>query len=344
MIKTDETTNITPKTREPHFTLKLLKLRFVVPVLLVLILLLSPFIYRSYYLSLVPETGHPFELKTDGTLGITPIENAHAGYEAAVAKYVDYKPVGTEVARALHGNWDSANGAVRKWLADNQEAMKLWRAATDKPDYAAVQPKDYEVTTLLPLLDPMEQFAQLAYFQGQKLEAEGKQDEALIWYRAVFRCSRHFGRHGSVIEQLIGMKLHDKSVSYILRWANNKKLTAEQIQRTIDNATVDFAVTAPSSRALKCEYFMMHNLFTRASSLGMTGGSGQPVKELLHQLTRVEPTLSQNTIRHYLKNQLQHVDKPRHLRKSKKSGILIMHENPSAGSANSDTVTPEQIF
>jgi hypothetical protein len=41
-------------------------------------------------------------------------------------------------------------------------------------------------------------------------------NEAWSWYRAILRSSRHVGKHGVIIERLVGASIHEKAVPRIL--------------------------------------------------------------------------------------------------------------------------------
>ena len=331
---------------------KLLRFRVVVPAIVVLTLLMSPFAYRSYYLSGVPEIDPPFDVETFGTVNIPANENAYHDYKLAVSKLVDFKSAGSnDLDVALAGEWADATPDVRLWLEDNQEALALWKVGTEKPDYQnETQPKDYDIASLLPVAQEVRSFARLAVLQGKRLEAEGKFEEAWAWNRALFRSSRHLGQHGCLIEHLVGIAIHAIAVKSILDWATHPEVTSSQLQTAIDNVTDDFELTAPNSTALKIEHITVKNTLDKYADLSnafsfshTTPTTAEQILIKLHFYCKVEPQLSLLLNRHLTQNLLMQVDEPRHLRKMAALSSFALFDNSSVVTPAGKTLTAAEL-
>ena len=79
---------------------------------------------------------------------------------------------------------------------------------------------------------------------------------AWSWYRAMLRFSRHVGRHGGLIERLVGAAVHEQAAHRILHWAADPRVDAKQLRQALDDTLAADALTPPLSDALKYEYLM----------------------------------------------------------------------------------------
>jgi hypothetical protein len=117
-----------------------------------------------------------------------------------------------------------------------------------------VNPKIVTVMTLLPVISQIRTFQRLAQVEGGRLEAEGNFEGAWVWYRAIFRCSRHVGQKGTAIERLVGRSMHQLACRRITAWASDPRVTAPMLRKALEAAIADDAMRAPLSDCVKVEY------------------------------------------------------------------------------------------
>ena len=83
-------------------------------------------------------------------------------------------------------------------------ALELWREGSERPDALYHQPGQIAVDTIVPVISDVRFLAQLAGLEGSRHEEGGEMEQAWIWYRAALRSSRLVGRHGVMIERMVG--------------------------------------------------------------------------------------------------------------------------------------------
>jgi hypothetical protein len=221
-----------------------------------LALFLGVSIWRLRGLDGLPDVADPFDVAE----ALRPIElpddqNAYAGYEVAHAGPVRF-PQGFPRDDLKTLTWSKASPAVRAFLEKERPALELWRQASERPDALYHQLGTIAPDTLLGLAQDMRFLAQLAGIEGTRLEEEGAMGPAWTWYRAMLRFSRLVGRHGGLVERLIGAAVHDQAAHRILHWAADPRLDVRQLRQALDETRAADALTPPLSDALKYEYLM----------------------------------------------------------------------------------------
>ena len=97
-------------------------------------------------------------------------------------------------------------------MAANRPALATWREGTERPDAMYHQPGQLAADTLLPVSQDIRTLGRLAGLEGSRHEEQGQLEEAWGWYKAMLRASRHVGRHGVLIERMIGAaNFHDSA-------------------------------------------------------------------------------------------------------------------------------------
>ncbi len=334
----------THPSRFQRFALMLLRPKIAIPGLLLVILLSAPFIYRSSRLFGLPDIGPPFDLAKHGTVQITSEDNAYEAYVKASALFVPTMSLkeSEERDKALEEGWPAASDGVRQWVEDNRPALELWQQGTAAPDALHHQPKDSRVDTKSEVQQKLREFARLAKLEGSRLETDGELQAAWELYRAMFRSSRHCGRHGMMTERIIGIAIHGMAAASIDKWAGHPNVDATMLRQALAEISEDYEMTSPTSAAFHEAYFSLQNLYDDPDLPSMLveafGGVSQPVISELptrHALFLLnEPELSRRIADHVFANWLAQVDKPRHARTPLQShaGLLELHA-PSPGAA-----------
>ena len=83
----------------------------------------------------LPDIGHPFDLKTKGTIHVDDEDNAFVLYRQATEILTEL-PSGhlTNIHDVcFRGDWDAADPVVRRWAKENQQALEIWRRGRERP-------------------------------------------------------------------------------------------------------------------------------------------------------------------------------------------------------------------
>jgi hypothetical protein len=241
----------------------------------------------------LPDVGDPFDVRSAGIVYLPDADNAFVEYKEATHRFV--RPGWTSWWET---NWDCAwsqvNPTIRAWMEQNREALEVWRQGTEKPDALYIQPGDMNFATLLPVTQELRNFAHMAAWRGSECEEKEDMDGAWSWYRAILRSSRHSGRHGCLIERIVGAALHETARKRIEHWAADPRTSALLLRRALDETIAIDAGTVPISDPLKEDYLVLLRAVDDANSMQFMKDFGYelpaPVSWLYHDsvYTRVD--------------------------------------------------------
>jgi hypothetical protein len=319
------------ESRFERFLLTMLNPKVGIPIFVVLVLLAAPFAYRSSRLAGLPDIGDPFDVEAFGTVEITDEENAFIEYREAAALLTEM----TEAARESYfkveeEGWSAANEELRQWMRDNRAVLEIWRKGTEKPRALYHQPHSLQIETVLTINQELRNFVRLARLEGLQLEAEGNFQDAWEWYSAAFRCSRHSGQHGTMIERLVGIALHNISAEPIEQWSRDPRVTTVQLREALEAIQTDFRTTLPTSTNYKVEYVKFRNSLAEPNLTELIDqfGSSRPWGSAI-ELGNVpfflenEPEATRRISQHFYANWLEFVDTPRHARPAQSERVEL---------------------
>ncbi len=308
---------------------------------LLVMVLLSPFLYRGYRIAKLPVIDEPFNVTEFGTVALTPEENGADLYRSAIALYRRGQWTLDDFEKALDGGWEQASEPIRKWVDDNASALDEWKFATEREQILFIQPKEMRFDTPLEHVQKMREFSRLVQLRAAKELHDGNVEAAWKWLRAEYRSSRHSGQHGVVVERYVGLAIHSVVSQKLMAWAEDPRVDAEQLRTALTALDHDWSLTAPQSVSLKSEYLVMRELIDRLGhdrdAFQKMGATDQPAGPFPFLLG--EPEYSQRACRLVFENLLAHIDKPLRDR-PKRVGIFKLFE-PTPGTV--PPITPEKL-
>ena len=299
----------------------------------------------------LPEVGDPFDVAE----ALRPVDlpdekNAYVVYATAHPGHFQF-PKGLSTIDFKTLTWSKAGPEVRAFVDQKRPAMERWRLGSERPDALYHQPGQFAMDTLLGLVQDMRYLASLAGLEGSRLEDEGAMGQAWDWYRAMLRFSRLAGRHGCLIERLIGAAVHDQATGRILHWAADPRVDAKQLRKALDDTIAADTLTPPLSEALKVEYLMslrdLDELRVMITDASLPGGKYGVLDQMVSKTSFATPvrrawlrasndvTRSRGAVRLLFANWLAQVDRPATLRAS---GAV---QKPVWIYANDPTAPPE---
>lgn len=219
------------------------------PLMLLVLLLLSPFLVRGWHLSQVPDIADPFDVEAFLSETVDDKDNAFVDYHAAEALLVS----GNLSHTVLDAGWEKASPALRSLLEANRPALDRWRSGTEKTD--AIDGDLRKDTGLsLPEDESALNFVRLALLQGEREQSAGHMAEAWQWYRAVNRFSRHVAQRKDCMGRMLGSNFHYLMAKRVSRWANDPRTTSDELLLALNQLGEDFRLTRPFSELLKVTY------------------------------------------------------------------------------------------
>jgi hypothetical protein len=296
-----------------------------IPLLVIVSLFSAPLVYRATRLAKVPRANEPFDTKPVLELVVPDADNAFMEYRAASVLLVarDPKAKIEEFEKAQSDGWEHATEPVRKWLDANRPFMDLWRIGTAKPDAQYLPAGELRADTMLPSISDAREFSRLVRLESSRLLIEHQPEEAWDWLRTSFRMSRQLGRHGVVIERLVGVATHVLTAEGMVAWANHPQVTDDLLRRAMRELQAEQQRTPPLSACLQVEY--LSAMATWRST--WTSTSCGPASPTLNALLG-EPELNERIFRHVFANWLAQADLPRRQR-TKTLPSLFLFEPPT---------------
>ncbi len=296
----------------------------------------------------LPEVGDPFDVAE----ALRPVDlpdekNAYVVYATAHPGHFQF-PKGLTTIDFKTLTWSKAGPEVRAFVEQKRPAMDRWRVGSERPDALYHQPREFAMDTLLPLIQDMRYLAGLAGLEGSRLEDEGAMGQAWDWYRAMLRFSRLAGRHGCLIERLVGAAVHDQATGRILHWAADPRVDAKQLRQALDDTIAADALTPPLSEALKVEYLMsvrdLDELRVMITDASLPGGKYGVLDQMVSKTSFAMPvrrawlrasndvTRSRRAVRLLFANWLAQVDRPAAQRASGaiQKPVWIYADDPTA--------------
>jgi hypothetical protein len=319
--------------------------------LALLALLVAALAWNATSLRGLPDIGDPFDVQAFIGPKVRDEDNAFVLYRQADALYRRWDGQPTFA-------WATASEGERRWLEENREALATWRRGTDRPDSLFIPPEQLTFDADTGVLQRARSLARLAVLEASRLEAEGDFVGAWGWYRAVLRCSRHFGHRGCLIERLIGIALHGHACGRITSWASQPEVDAKTLRTVLDEVQAIDAMTAPKSDALKCEYLAFLKAMGQSEVIwrlleavsrdpnAPTRTSGEFLKTVLlrgETFLKHEPERSRRVLRLIVANWLAFGDLPNDRRPPLEPRKKLVYIPDSSAPAETRILPPEQL-
>ncbi|TXT30543.1 MAG: hypothetical protein FD138_2276 [Planctomycetota bacterium] len=232
------------------------------PLMLFVLLLLSPFLVRAWHLAKVPDIADPFDVDAFLSEAVDDKDNAFVDYEAAAKLLVPIPVSPKNWKDEVSGkSWDQASPTVRRWLDANQPALERWRLGTEKADALDGESRHSFLMTSRPNVQTIRDLLALSCLQGERAHAEGRIAEAWQWYRGLIRFGHHFARQRTDWSgRVFGDAFHKEAAKRIVLWASDPRTNAELLQSSLKQLTEDARLRHPFVEYLKGEYCVLQKL------------------------------------------------------------------------------------
>jgi hypothetical protein len=260
----------------------------------------SVWMWRMRSLDGLPDVGDPFDVAQ----ALRPIEipdedNAYVAYSEA-KRLLAKMPEGVRQVAWVQVTWSAAGADVRAFLEANRPALAAWRAGTERPEALYHQPGKIAFDTILPVVQDLRMLGRLADLEGTRFEEKGAMAEAWNWYKSILRSSRHVGRHGLLIERMVGAAIFETSSRRITHWAADPRVDAALLRRALADVLEADALTAPLSDNMKLEYLIclrdLEELRVTVNEIPMPGGQNGWLERLAVS-TGTKPRLQRARLR-----------------------------------------------
>jgi hypothetical protein len=298
--------------------------------------------WRAVSLNDLPDVGDPPGLDALKAIDVSDDRNAFVVYRQAIAKYRPLAP--GEIGLQSTFDWSKADPKIRRWVDDNREALAIWRRATERPDALLIPPDQLTFETRMDEIQNLRDFARLASLAASRREQAGDVAGAWDLYRAMLRSSRHVGRHGCIIQRLVGVAIHSMATGGLVPLADDPRIDAATLRSTLREAVALDRTTDPPSVSGKIEYMSMQKFldnpvpFLREYNPELFNGDPEHWYRNLPKYREGEwfllrePERSRRLTRLCFANILAHCDEPASVRPPIAPGDLRLYqESPEDG-------------
>ena len=204
----------------------------------------------------LPDVPEPFDAEAFAHASVPDDQNAFDLYRQASERL---EPLGAELADnyagAMKKGWRELPDAYREWLERNRELLAIYRAGSERPDALYVQPGELMWDTQLPVTCSLGDLSRLAELEALRLEAQEDCSAAWTWYRAILMSGRHSGRHGGLVERMVGCTIYGRAAWPIARWASLSGVDAAMLRAALAEVRDVYAMTPCTSETLKADTF-----------------------------------------------------------------------------------------
>jgi hypothetical protein len=216
-------------------------------------------IYRTSRLSGLPDVGDPFDVRVYRDSHVPDSENAFALYRQAIAQL---KRPTSQVPTKLPNDWRNADEAVRAWVADNHQAIALWRQATERSQmpyagFAGAVLLECNFMEQSGGPNPSNALGQFAMLEASRRQQAGDMAGASDWYLALLRFSRHVQTHTLQTGRGLGVGLQRMARRGLEQWAADSRVDTALLHKTLDQVLAIEATTPPISDTLKAHYLQV---------------------------------------------------------------------------------------
>lgn len=293
-----ESSNSTSQPKK-HRWLVLLRPKVAIPLVLVVLLLLSPVLIRGWNLSQIPDLGDPYAEREAPELEES--DNAWVNYQRAEElRFVRKQTVAFEhitFAPGYEPDWTPrSREAITLWKSDkkrednesyfqlesnlnaledavdrNREALNCWKEGTSKDRFEEMNP--------LPVLKPVDDYIynpyqfhldQLAMARAGQLASQGKQAEALEWMLAVYRYSRHLTQSGGTNNWERAVEISQSVFDALDELLDDEGFTHDELIAFLHELEESYELTGTLERAQLDDYFTLKQRLTDAYLKGET--------------------------------------------------------------------------
>jgi hypothetical protein len=217
------------------------------------VLVVGVLFWRQSRLAGLPNVAIPFDPQPLLSLAVPDDRNAFVLYRQARLKLKRDQTIERRIFGMPYA-WPAKDEAALAFLKSNDEAVELWKEASDRPDALPCPVAELGPETGLPEHNVLRPFFWHAMTRASREEARGDVAAAWVWYRALIRSSRHAARHAPWIGRVLG-RSHDTSVLIkIAAWSADPRVEAPLLGAALKDVLDANAMTPPDREAIELAY------------------------------------------------------------------------------------------
>ncbi len=218
-----------------------------------IVLAISASLWRRSQLARLPDVGETFGAAASQPGRIADDRNAFIPYRAAVQRVRMMTVAEDHSFSDANLSWSRSDAILRRWVADNDGAISLMCAGTERPD-AFLEPTAHEAdplaaTNLGEVISRLSWVSDAALFKAGRLRSEGDPAGAWALLRAVVRVSRDMERVlPTAWCRTTATTLVQFAWDPVVEWAADSSVGTPLLRRALDDLSALDALTPPISQ------------------------------------------------------------------------------------------------
>jgi hypothetical protein len=242
---------------------------------LVGLMLASPFLTRWYCLWQVPDVALPFDEEAF-LLGeeVAEEDDAFVEYQEAIRSFIANRSNGVAEGRFTDDFWASIPHALKnpdqsrdpkldEWIRDNSNTLEHYRRGGEKPLAKGPSLRTIHRSTQLTAHNDLQRLAYMARIQALICEESGDVDAAWRWHRTNLQCARHSETPKIEVCHLVGIGIRAQAARGIVRWSKSSFVTAQQLRSARKEVLSEAVRRTARSDSSRGEYFSCRNTLHR---------------------------------------------------------------------------------
>lgn len=311
----------------------------------VVLILLSPLLYRGWRLSQVPVTDEPFDVEAFQT-EVPDDENAALLLLDAAEKLVVVAEADQEAYfKESYDGWDPGDAVLDRYLRANLPAMEIWRTAADRPDFQ-IDLDAADIETQMSFYGHVRDLNRFANSQIEKLVATGDPRAAIPWIEAMMRHAHLFRKNSAELNVLVGISFFAIASEATNDWAAHSDVDRTDLDRLLGMMIRARAINPPPSDTIKVAYLSNKKAYGGKSideyiKIYRDNGQEPPLGSWWRWWLEAEPQFTQRLMPHTTRNHLLFIDQDRRDRPPLVDGNLF--DESSLGPAMRASLHPERL-
>jgi hypothetical protein len=293
-------------------------------------------LWRRSQLGQIPDVGEPFDVAAHRSRSkVADDRNAFIPYRQPALRFRDMNDVEGGSFNKANLEWAKADGTLRDWVADQDQAMALLCEGSQRPEAFLEAPE--HLKGILAASEKQEVIRRLSWigdsalFKAGRLQSERDLVGSWALLKAVVRTSRHMIRAvPTSSSQTTSIILVQFAHEPVARWASDPSASFTLLRQALDDLIAAEALTPPLSLTYREGYLAADELLDDLAPGQMA-------------FLRGEPERSRRLLRLLIANDLRWCDQPLNVRPSfAVRGLKIYGPDPSPN-AKALPMAPEDL-
>jgi hypothetical protein len=228
----------------------------------------SPPVWWAIQLVGLPDIGAPFDVAPFQVFTVANDRDAFVLYiqAASLLKQPPANPAKSGTTVDWLARWPQAVPEVRRWAAENREALAIYRQGAEQPD--AHDPAVGFDRESWKTIGSLWSLRLIVLLEASRLEEQGDMAGAWGWYRASLRTGYHIGMHAAVDRRNEILRWHRELHNRLMTWADDARTSPALLRAALDDVVACEALAPSEGDSIKAGYLTVMKLLGSPTNPG----------------------------------------------------------------------------